>query len=490
MPSTEGRDSSNESESESDTSSCPDVDEYSGFRPPHGVAYLTNRISADISAEDFFAQYIRPRRPGVIGGLLKDGNWRGHLWTNTYLKKMAGDAQVLVEDRKGLSSGEYLPFGRAPKINMKYGDFVNAVISGETRYYLTTQDLERFVHECDEFGLPKSVSAEPLCHLRDDFPVQPSLLGNLIPHQISLWQGFAGTGQSSSTGLHHDFHDNLYVLIRGRKRFRLFPPSSAPLLQLVGQPTKIHHNGLIVHNMSSRNSRCHGDRDVVSVRADGVPLAVLAQHKRVVAECELTEAEKHLQSLKDCQTTEGQCKEQEILEAENTVAQCEQRLDEALDEQLRYGDDDSSEYDGSSSEVEQDLEPTVKKCKTDIPSEAVVKMPTTCQNELPSHFCNVQLPQSDTVDPQILFKDLTHSDQLGCLVVHLQAGEMLYLPASWFHEVTSCNADNNEATDDVGHLALNYWVYPPNADQFLQPYIDDFWPRRWKQIQQQQKETF
>jgi hypothetical protein len=32
----------------------------------------------------------------------------------------------------------------------------------------------------------------------------------------------------SSSGLHHDFHDNLYVLLAGRKRFRLWPPSAAP----------------------------------------------------------------------------------------------------------------------------------------------------------------------------------------------------------------------------------------------------------------------
>ena len=32
------------------------------------------------------------------------------------------------------------------------------------------------------------------------------------------------TVASSSSGLHHDFHDNLYILLRGRKRFHLWSP--------------------------------------------------------------------------------------------------------------------------------------------------------------------------------------------------------------------------------------------------------------------------
>ena len=33
-------------------------------------------------------------------------------------------------------------------------------------------------------------------------------------------QGGLKAGASSSSGLHHDYHDNLYLLLRGRKRFR------------------------------------------------------------------------------------------------------------------------------------------------------------------------------------------------------------------------------------------------------------------------------
>ena len=52
---------------------------------------------------------------------------------------------------------------------------------------------------------------------------------------------------------------------------------------------------------------------------------------------------------------------------------------------------------------------------------------------------------------------------------------MLYLPAGWFHEVRSFNADGSSA-----HLALNWWLYPPDnlepgPQGFAQPYVRGFW---------------
>jgi hypothetical protein len=51
----------------------------------------------------------------------------------------------------------------------------------------------------------------------------------------------------SSTGLHHDFHDNLYALLRGKKRFRLFPPSAAGRMYARGEVARAHGNGRIVY---------------------------------------------------------------------------------------------------------------------------------------------------------------------------------------------------------------------------------------------------
>ena len=49
------------------------------------------------------------------------------------------------------------------------------------------------------------------------------------------------------------------------------------------------------------------------------------------------------------------------------------------------------------------------------------------------------------------------------LECELKAGEMLYMPCGWFHEVRSYGNSK-----EVGHLALNYWFHPPdNLDTSL-----------------------
>lgn len=120
----------------------------------------------------------------------------------------------------------------------------------------------------------------PLIQLAGAFPLEQPLMGQLVPQSINVWMGCAPEGaqrrhacrrrqqppgliqQSSqpaafaathnthagaSSGLHHDFHDNLYVLLRGVKRFRLFPPSAARGMYMHGSIAAIHPNGRIVY---------------------------------------------------------------------------------------------------------------------------------------------------------------------------------------------------------------------------------------------------
>jgi len=324
--------SSTESESDSDDSCHVQhsvVNEYTGFCPPHGITHVTDRISADITSADFFEKYIKTRRPAVFSSLFKDSSFNASEWTNSCLLSKAGEADVLVEDRK--SADGLLSFGlSSTKVDMKYKDFVKAVIAKETRYYITTQDLERFVDDFDEFGLPKCVAAQPLSMLNGSYPIQPAVLGNLVPHQISIWQGFAGNGSGSSSGLHHDFHDNLYLLIRGRKRFRLFPPSSAELLHVFGRLSVIHRNGLIVYDLPWSHS-CP-----VPVRADGAPMSIIARHKHQEAARNLEEAENQLDQLRRTASEDDRDRHgQLLLAAEKLVAESEQKMDSALEDLLR-----------------------------------------------------------------------------------------------------------------------------------------------------------
>ena len=65
---------------------------------------------------------------------------------------------------------------------------------------------------------------------------------------------------------------------------------------------------------------------------------------------------------------------------------------------------------------------------------------------------------------------------------------MLYLPAGWFHEVSSFSGGgggSGGSGDCPAHLALNWWFHPPdNLDPgpagFRAPYTSPFWPAVWE----------
>lgn len=67
------------------------------------------------------------------------------------------------------------------------------------------------------------------------------------------------------------------------------------------------------------------------------------------------------------------------------------------------------------------------------------------------------------------------------LAIHTCAGQMLYLPAGWFHQVTSRTAPGGTC-----HLAFNYWFHPPDnldpsAAGYDSPYRTMYWPSLWAQ---------
>ncbi|CAM9642512.1 unnamed protein product [Ectocarpus sp. 12 AP-2014] len=63
--------------------------------------------------------------------------------------------------------------------------------------------------------------------------------------------------------------------------------------------------------------------------------------------------------------------------------------------------------------------------------------------------------------------------------VEVEAGQMLYLPAGWFHEVSSVASEH-------GHMAFNYWFHPPDSfDSSSSPYESSFWQRDWETRQEE-----
>jgi hypothetical protein len=85
--------------------------------------------------------------------------------------------------------------------------------------YLTAQELVPVAggdasdgdkdDEDDDEDLPPVMNPlpTPMHLLRRDVPMRLQLLPTLVPQQLNVWMGNSVSG--SSSGLHHDFHDNL-----------------------------------------------------------------------------------------------------------------------------------------------------------------------------------------------------------------------------------------------------------------------------------------
>jgi hypothetical protein len=291
--------------------------------------------------------------------------------------------------------------------------FLDALHAGEERLYLTTEASGFDEHE------RLSVCSSPLQCLLDDFPLRPRLAGRLVPAAFNLWLGRSSSGASS--GLHHDWHDNLYCLLRGRKHFELYAPSETLSLYPCGELARIHENGRI--NYAAMPSAADG--------SDARDAERVARLDIVAAELALEAAEASAEARE--------------LGAAARLRAAEAEMERALAACLSAA---GGEIDGRSDEERDGKE-----------------------DAAPPHFsaCRTREHALGDADRFPLFA------RAVCLAVELSAGDALFLPAGWWHEVFSRGAGGSHT-----HAALNYWFHPPDAPAFNQPYCSDLWERDWE----------
>lgn len=166
------------------TSGITMTNEYSGYQPSAGVWQLTDRISPDVAPEEFFSEYVVKRRPAVFAGSLTDEEWKGRQWTVPYLFRKAGSTTVAVEDRP--NAADSVPDVGSTFLEMHYREFISSLIAGETRYQLTNSDVQCSMSDLRDRSGFLSAVLQPLPTLAEDFPLRPVILGNLIPHQVTV----------------------------------------------------------------------------------------------------------------------------------------------------------------------------------------------------------------------------------------------------------------------------------------------------------------
>jgi len=367
----------------------------------------------------------------LINGHLTDSDWKATgKWSLAYLNEK-GDSEVVVEMRQSTVDS----FGKGRTRKMLFSDFLKELESGNEMLYLSAQNAE-----VGQDGFPELLSP-PLMALSDDICLKPALLGHLVPQQVNIWIGCSSKGAAS--GLHHDYHDNLYVLLKGTKHFSLFLPDAAPQMYTHGKIRHIHPNGRIVYD---------GQGDVRADGSDSVDVAEWTQRQS-----ERTTADPDDHSSTDESDLEA------ILD----------RCDEERDDY-----EESVEISGSSSEDADRADGHTKKRHKPNPESH------KSEDIGPLNFSQVDTGL-ELEALKAMFPDFPGlSSALQCQV---HEGQMLYLPAGWFHNVTSTGEPGNRSGV---HVAVNYWCHPPDnlgesaadaaSEAFHKPYLSGYWPSMWE----------
>jgi hypothetical protein len=384
----------------------PRNNEYAGYSFQTGPPEIESVDPNTMDANDFFSKFIAARKPCVINGLDTTSGHDNSLSPQD-LVMLAGKEAVQVERR--LSTRENFGQNRTTsrQVLMKMEEFIDKLSGGDgDMFYLSTQQSP----SDEEYPSPFQV---PCRQLLDAKKIKETLTlaGNLRLESCNLWMGSSLSG--SSSGLHHDYQDNFYLLLQGKKQFRLYSPDTAQGMHTCGTIEKIHFNGVISYHDSE-------------TRADGMPM-----------EDEGLFAEANGQGNHD-ENGDDEEEEEEFV------------VGKGFD---YHSSDEENDFDDSGSDDFEKLEGKGEGGGLDDDSAGKPE-------DRPNNFCRRDVPDSE--------------GYRECIIT-LKAGEMLYLPAGWFHCVTSFSTSTQQEDDSTKsgqvHMALNYWYHPPDQlTDFEKPY--------------------
>ena len=363
---------------------------YRGYTVPRVDAPIDIVTYGALDPDEFEARYVRARRPCVLESALdaSTSDLAGaSLWTNAFLRDACArerDVRLEVRDAR---RGERFGLGKYEKVK-SFDAFMDAFERADGGVYLSAGGKE------DAFGGPARRltmnAGGDAARERGKLPLRPmGMPRTLVPADVNLWMG--RNSAPTSSGLHHDYHDNLYLLARGEKRFTIFAPADAERMYTTGTIRLVHENGLIVYDEDEDERQQDGD--------------VVLENGETMLERQIREARRSSEARGDD--------------------------DDDFPDDLDFdGVDDYDELSDSGVEKDED----------DVDERATEK-----DDEGVPSFSRVDYERLERFP---LFKDATPME------FTVRQGQALYLPAGWFHDVSS--AESGE-----GHVAFNYWFHPP-----------------------------
>lgn len=164
-----------------------------------GIILKPIDIVDDISKEEFYEKYLKPRRPVVIKNMAK--KWPAYQkWTMEYMKEVVGDVEVPLYDSSKADPSAPI---NASAATMKFGDYIDLIQREPT-------DLRIFLFDPIKYA-PK---------LLEDYISPKELMGGFLDKYPNMFFG----GKGSVTFLHFDI-DMAHIFhthFNGRKHILLF----------------------------------------------------------------------------------------------------------------------------------------------------------------------------------------------------------------------------------------------------------------------------
>jgi hypothetical protein len=407
------------------------------------------------SPRDFYELYVKQRKPVVLRKCWTQ--LRGKCDdTIPCLETLISivDPKALVEVNQRSDTVDSFSPEHSKVVQLEFGDFVSKLQTSTIMdYYMTTQTLP-----VNEEGRPE-LHTTPMSELFEssNCAMRPDLLGNLIPVTYNLWMGATSTAKTSS-GLHHDYHDNLYCIWDGCKTMQLAPPQCVlKCIKTQGTLLKLHDNGRIVYDEQV-------DGGGGMIRPDGA----LEQVERIM---ELQIRQEIVERQLDIDPDNVKLEEElEQIQDELLDIECDDEIDSAEGGSFQFGVNSKDGRDGNSDSDEiidsQDEEDQTERdqkygkgeVRSEGPHAKKCKLNNSCESRIPLNFAT-------DVPTDVAFE-----------TVQLEKDDLLYLPAGWFHNVFS---EGNKKNGGI-HMAMNYWMHPPDTGgTFEKPYLSEFWRRDW-----------
>lgn len=192
----------------------------------------TIRLEDTGTAQDFLERFIVQRKPvKIVANDFSKLGWNMSAWSYLEMARRVGQQMVVVES---IDPGKM--FGQhSTKQLINFQTFLNLIVNyahtEERTFYMNLQNPTHHTMR------------PPLSRMSDAFSV-PHFFLSLPLSSMNMWFGNACKGGASSE-LHYDAKDNLYMLLKGSKTFRLYSPNDADNIYLNGNIQKVYPTGFI-----------------------------------------------------------------------------------------------------------------------------------------------------------------------------------------------------------------------------------------------------